>query len=138
ARLGLPAFINAEGGPRYPGGYKDYIALHERAPGVGPLAGFRGEDGTAAGKGAPNPTQLERYVANGCFWKYQLPPEQLYFKHANKAYLETAQKMGFIGNSDPIIFQLYLEPLQRFRLAAQGHGEVVPPPRDRARIETYF
>jgi anaerobic selenocysteine-containing dehydrogenase len=137
-RLGLPAFLNTEGGPRFPAGYKDYIALHERAPGVGPLAGWRGENGTDAGRGAPNPNQLDRYVANGCFWKYELPPEQLYFKHANKAYLETAMKMGFIGNADPIIFQLYLEPLQRFRLAAQGHGEVVPPPEAAKRIETYF
>ncbi|MGE5271627.1 MAG: molybdopterin-dependent oxidoreductase, partial [Thiohalocapsa sp.] len=68
ARLGLPAFVDAEGRPRFPGGYKDYIALHERTPGIGPLAGWRGEDGEAAGKGAPNPAQLERYVANGCFW----------------------------------------------------------------------
>ncbi|HEX3883819.1 MAG TPA: molybdopterin oxidoreductase family protein [Stellaceae bacterium] len=137
-RLGLPAFCNAEGGPRFPAGYKDYIALHERAPGVGPLAGWRGESGTDAGRGAPNPSQLDRYVANGCFWKYELPPEQLYYKHANKDYLETAMKMGFIGNADPIILQLYVEPLQRFRLAAQGHGAVVPPPEAARRIETYF
>jgi anaerobic selenocysteine-containing dehydrogenase len=138
AKLGLPAFVNAEGGPRFPAGYKDYIALHERAPGVGPLAGWRGEAGEAQGKGAPNPKQLERYVANGCFWKFELPPEQLFYKHANKAYLETAVSMGMMGSTDPIILQLYLEPLQRFRLAARGHGNVVPPEKDRARIETYF
>jgi anaerobic selenocysteine-containing dehydrogenase len=34
--------------------------------------------------------------------------------------------------------QLYVEPLQRFRLAAQGHGAVVPPEKDRVRILTYF
>ena len=138
ARLGLPAFVDAEGAPRYPGGYKDYIALHERAPGIGPLAGWRGEDGEAQGRGAPNPKQLDRYIANGCFWKYELPPEQLYYKHANKAYLETATAMGLIGAPDPIVLQLYVEPLQRFRLAARGHGPVVPPEKDRARIETYF
>jgi anaerobic selenocysteine-containing dehydrogenase len=138
AKLGLPAFVNAEGQPRFPAGYKDYIAMHERAPGVGPLAGWRGEGGEAQGKGAPNPKQLERYVANGCFWKFELPPEQLYYKHANKAYLETAVAMGMMGSTEPIILQLYLEPLQRFRLAARGHGKVVPPEKDRARIETYF
>jgi anaerobic selenocysteine-containing dehydrogenase len=138
AKLGLPAFINPEGQPRFPGGYKDYIAMHERAPGVGPLAGWRGESGETHGKGAPNPKQLERYIANGCFWKFELPPEQLYYKHANKAYLETAVSMGMMGSTDPIILQLYLEPLQRFRLAARGHGKVVPPEKDRARIETYF
>src|SRR5256714_7972434 len=76
ARLALPAFVTAEGAPRYPGGYKDYIALHERTPGVGPLAGWRGQDGEMQGKGAPNPHQLDRYIANGCFWKYELPPDQ--------------------------------------------------------------
>src|SRR5215213_9134357 len=80
AKLGLPAFVNAEGGPRYPGGYK----------------------------------------------------------HANKAYLETATAMGLIGAPEPIVLQLYVETLQRFRLAAQGHGPAMPPEKDRARIETYF
>ena len=107
-------------------------------PGVGPLAGWRGEDGEAQGRGAPNPKQLDRYIANGCFWKYELPPEQLYYKHANKAYLETATAMGLIAAPEPIVLQLYVEMLQRFRLAAQGHGNAVPPEKDRARIETYF
>src|SRR4051812_46050635 len=138
ARLGLPAFVTADGGPRFPAGYKDYLVGHERAPGIGPLAGWRGEDGTAQGKGAPNPRQLERYIENGCFWKYELPPEQLYYKHANQAYLENAIAMGLIGVPDPVILQLYVEPLQRFRLAAQGHGAVQPPEKDRARIESYF
>src|SRR5207249_3106636 len=60
------------------------------------------------------------------------------FKHANKAYLENAVAMGLIPAAEPIILQLYVEPLQRFRLAAQGHGAFVPPEKDRARIETYF
>ena len=138
ARLGLPAFVNAEGGPRYPAGYKDYLTYHERAPGIGPLAGWRGEDGAAHGKGAPNPDQLQRYIDNGCFWKYKLPEEQHYFKHANKAYLENAVAMGLIGNAEPIVLQLYVEPLQKFRLAAEGHGDVQPPERLRQRIATHF
>ena len=73
ARLGLPGFTTPEGQPRYPGGYRDYIVNHERRPGVGPLAGWRGIDGDQPGRGAPNPDQLERYIANGCFWKHQLP-----------------------------------------------------------------
>ena len=137
-RLGLPAFVTPEGGPRYPGGYKDYIALHERMPGIGPLAGWRGEDGETHGKGAPNPAQLDRYIANGCFWKYELPLEQQFYRHANKAYLETAVRMGMMPAAEPVVFQLYVETLQRFRLAAQGHGAVVPGDKDRARIATYF
>jgi sulfite dehydrogenase (quinone) subunit SoeA len=138
ARLGLPAFTSGNGEPRYPAGYKDYITYHERAPGIGPLAGWRGEDGTLHGKGAPNPNQLQRYIDNGCFWKYELPEEQHYYKHANRAYLDNAVAMGLIANADPIVLQLYVEPLQKFRLAAQGHGAAVPPERLRARVETYF
>ncbi len=138
ARLGLPAFVNAEGAPRYPGGYKDYLTYHERQPGIGPLAGWRGVDGASHGKGAPNPDQLQRYIDNGCFWKYELPEEQHYYKHANRAYLDNAVALGLIGNADPIVLQLYVEPLQKFRLAAQGHGAVQPPERLKARIETHF
>jgi anaerobic selenocysteine-containing dehydrogenase len=137
-RLGLPGFVTPDGAPRYPGGYPDYIVNHERRPGVGPLGGWRGAEGENSGRGAPNPQQLERYVANGCFWKHQLPDDQLYFKHANKAYLETAVSMGLIDNADPIVLQLYVEPLQRFRLAAHGHGSVLPPETHRERIATYF
>jgi anaerobic selenocysteine-containing dehydrogenase len=137
-RLGLPGFVTPEGGARYPGGYPDYIVNHERRPGVGPLGGWRGAEGESSGRGAPNPHQLKRYVANGCFWKHTLPEDQRYFKHANKAYLETAVTMGMIDTADPIVLQLYVEPLQRFRLAARGHGKVVPPETHRERIETYF
>jgi anaerobic selenocysteine-containing dehydrogenase len=137
-RLGLPGFVTPEGEPRYPGGYPDYIVNHERRPGVGPLAGWRGAEGENVGRGAPNPHQLERYIANGCFWKHELPAEQLYFKHANKAYLETAVTMGLIDRPEPIVLQLYVEPLQRFRLAGDGHGSVRPPETHRERIATYF
>jgi anaerobic selenocysteine-containing dehydrogenase len=137
ARLGLPGLITSEGKPRYRD-YADYIVHHERRPGVGPLAGWRGADGEAVAVGAPNPRQLEAYVANGCFWSLHLPAEQLYFKHGNKAYLDGAVAMGFRDKSDQIVLQIYSEPLQRFRLAAQGHGPVQPPPADRQRIAEYF
>ncbi len=138
ARLKLPAFTNADGTPRYPGGYADYIVNHERAPGIGPLAGWRGEDGTNFGKGKPNPDQLDRYIANGGFHMHHLRPEQRFFKHANKDYLEWATAVGFMPSSEPVIFQLYVEPMQRFRLAAQGlTGEHVPEGH-RDRVAAYF
>jgi anaerobic selenocysteine-containing dehydrogenase len=46
--------------------------------------------------------------------------------------------MGWVTSSDPIILQLYVEPLQKFRLAAQGHGELQPPDNLRDRVATYF
>ena len=137
ARLGLPGFAKEDGTASFPGGYADYMVNHERAPGIGPLAGWRG-DGDSHGRGAPNPDQLQRYIGNGGFWQHHLPAEQIYFKHANRAYLDYAQSMGWIPNADPIVLQLYSEPLQKFRLAAQGHGEVQPPDALRPRIEHAF
>ncbi|MGH7211046.1 MAG: molybdopterin dinucleotide binding domain-containing protein, partial [Acetobacteraceae bacterium] len=37
-----------------------------------------------------------------------------------------------------IVLQLYVEPLQRFRLAADGHGEIQPPEDRRAGIRQAF
>jgi sulfite dehydrogenase (quinone) subunit SoeA len=138
ARIGLPGLTNEDGSAKYPGGYSDYLVNHERTPGIGPLAGWRGENGDSHGTGAVNPDQLDRYIENGCFWSHEFPENQRYYKHANKDYLEYAASMGWIGSSDQIVMQIYSEPLQRFRLAARGHGEIRPPEQHRARIAGYF
>ncbi|HUT47875.1 MAG TPA: molybdopterin oxidoreductase family protein [Alphaproteobacteria bacterium] len=138
ARLGLPGMAKEDGTPVYPGGYSDYITNHERRPGIGMLAGWRGEKGEKTGKGEPNPDQLARYVENGCFWRGELAPEMRYFRNVNRAYLGFAVEMEFIHDDAPIIAQLYAEELQRFRLAARGHGSVTPPEEHRERVETYF
>jgi anaerobic selenocysteine-containing dehydrogenase len=137
-RLRLPGMTNEDGSSKFPNGYEDYLVHHERQPGVGSLMGWRGPDGRAEGRAPPNPEQLERYIANGCFWQGEIAPEARYFKHANRAYLDYAQRIGFLARAEPITLQLYSEVLQKFRLAAAGHGAVQPPERDRARIRTYF
>lgn len=137
ARLGLPGLVHEDGSPRYRD-YADYIVRHERAPGVGLLAGWRGEHGELEAKGPPNPQQLERYIENGGYWRSPVPEHARYFKMANRGYLDWAQKMGFIGHAEPIVLQLYSEILQKFRLAAQGHGERQPPQQHRERVATYF
>ena len=138
ARLKLPGFVREDGSPKFPGLYADYIVNHERRPGIGPLAGWRGADGGSPGKGAPNKDQLARYVENGCFWRHHLPEDALYFKYANRSYLEEAVKLGLLDKPDPIVLQLYVEPLQRFRLAARGHGLVQPPAHLRERVAKYL
>ncbi|WP_370303257.1 molybdopterin oxidoreductase family protein [Pseudooceanicola sp.] len=138
ARLRLPKFVNEDGSPKYPGGYPDYIVNHERKPGIGPLAGFRGASGTETCVGAPNPDQLEKYIENGAFFGQHIAPEHAYFRHANRGYLDWGIEKGIRMSPEPTIFQLYSEPLQRFRLAARGHGDRLPPDRARARIETHF
>jgi anaerobic selenocysteine-containing dehydrogenase len=136
ARLGLPAFVKEDGSPRFRD-YPDYIVNHQRMPGVGPLAGWRGEVGDKAGVGEPNPDQLARYIENGCFWRDHIPPGQSYYKHANQPYLDRAKAMGLIGVANQIVLQIWSEPLQKFRLAAQGHGERQPPEHLRTRVATY-
>ena len=137
ARLGLPGMVHADGSARYRD-YADYIVRHERAPGVGLLAGWRGAEGDEEGKGAPNPEQLQRYIEHGGFWHAPVPESARYFKMANRDYLQWAQRFGFVGATEPIVLQLYSETLQKFRLAAQGHGEHQPPQAHRARVEMYF
>ena len=137
ARLGLPGMTDADGMPIYRD-YADYMVRHERAPGVGLLAGWRGEDGSETGKGAPNPEQLQRYIEHGGFWHASIPESARYYKMANRDYLQWAHRFGFIATTEPIVLQLYSETLQKFRLAAQGHGALQPPEEHRERVATYF
>ena len=138
ARLGLPGMVDQQGAPRYPGGFPDYMVHHERAPGIGMLAGWRGADGTASGRGEPNPGQLARYVAHQCFFHEELPADIQFFKHANRGYLDYAKRMGFIADDRQIVLEIYSEVFQKFRLAAQGHGPVQPPDEARERIAACF
>ena len=137
ARLQLPGMVNADGSAKYKD-YADYIVNHERKPGIGPLAGFRGASGEAAGRGAVNPEQLNSYIANGGFWHHDIPESAAYCKQANQHYQDFAVAMGFFDSPQPVTFQIYCEELQSFRLAAQGHGAVQPPEHLRARILEHF
>jgi anaerobic selenocysteine-containing dehydrogenase len=138
ARLGLPGLVDGDGAPRYPGGYPDYMVNHERAPGIGLLAGWRGPAGDQGISGAPNAGQVDRYIENQDFWRFELPEGHRFYRMANKGYLDWAASVGFIGKPEPIVLQMYNEVLQKFRLAARGHGAVQPPEAHRTRIETYF
>ncbi|MFO1174425.1 MAG: molybdopterin oxidoreductase family protein [Paracoccaceae bacterium] len=132
-RLGLPGFVTEDGRPRYRD-YADYIVNHQRRPGVGPLIGWRG-DGGAVGRGAPNPNQLNAYIANGGFFVAEVPEEARFFKPWNRAYQDWAVSMGFYDVPQPYLFQLYCEPMRRFQLAAEGYHERQPPEHLRARIK---
>lgn len=138
ARLKLPGMINSDGTPKYPGGFPDFMVNHERVPNIGLLAGWRGEKGDKHGVGKPNPNQLKEYVSHNCFWHQAIPESARYYKMANRDYLQWAKSLGFIGNTEPIVLQLYSETLQKFRLAAHGHGEIQPPEKDRKRVARYF
>jgi len=131
-RLGLPGMVNADGTPTY-ADYADYITHHQRRPGVGPLAGFRG-DGSGVGRGDPNPDQIARYIDNGGFFVDHIPEAAQFFKPWNAAYWDWAVARGIVDKPAPYRLNLYLEPLAKFQRAADGFGPRQPPEHLRARI----
>lgn len=134
ARLNLPGFTNEDGSQKY-ADYADYIVHHERKPGIGPLAGWRmGEKGLTHGRGGPNEAQLDSYIQNGGFMVKHIPEGANYYKPWNTAYQDWAVEMGLYDSPQPYIFDLYVEPMQKFRLAAEGHGDRQPPDHLRERI----
>ena len=136
-RLKLPGMVDRAGAPLYRD-YADYMVNHQRRPGVGPLAGWRGKDGEKSGRGEPNPHQIERYIEHGGFFEAPVPAEAQYFKHANRAWTDWAIAMGLQDGPVENVFQLYLEPLRKFQLAAEGHGDRQPPDSHRDRIKACF
>jgi len=133
ARLGLPNFINEDGSQKW-ADYGHYIVNHERKPGIGPLAGFRGPEGDKVGRGEVNPDQMNRYIENGGFFVEHIPEEASFYKPWNKAYQDWAVKMGIYDSPQPYLFNLYVEPMRKFQLAAEGHGDRQPPEHLRERI----
>ncbi len=144
ARLELPGFINDDGSAKY-ADYGDYIVNHQRKPGIGPLAGWRlppegsgvggtSDDGHAVGRGSPNPEQLDKYIENGGFFVEHIPAEASYYKPWNRAYQDWAVGMGLYDTPQPYLFQLYVEPMRKFQLAAEGHGDRQPPDHLRDRV----
>jgi anaerobic selenocysteine-containing dehydrogenase len=132
-RLGLPGMTDAAGAPVY-ADYADYITRHQRRPGVGPLFGFRGADGTATGRGDPNPGQIAAYIENGGFCQAHVPQDALFFKPWNMAYQDWAVDMSFYDSPQPYLISLWSDPLRRFQMAAEGMGWHQPPDHLRPRL----
>ena len=133
-RLALPGFVDAEGQAHYRD-YADYIVYHQRKPGIGPLAGFRGADGSESGRGAPNAAQIDRYIENGGYHIQPIPREAAYYKPWSMAYQQWAQAVGLQDGEQPYLFQIYSEPMRRFQRAAEGYGAHQPPDHLRARLQ---
>ena len=138
-RLELPEFVDEQGDRRF-ADYQDFIINHERAPGIGFLAGWRGKDGDQHLRGEPNPQQWQKYIENECFFEYPLAPNQRYLRHANLDYLQLAQQAGWVSSTDQIVLQVYSETLQKFRLAGQGlyDGPMPSDDQHKHRLSTYF
>ncbi len=132
-RLGLPGMTLPDGTAKF-ADYADYIVNHQRRPGIGPLMGFRG-DGTGAGRGDPNPDQLDRYIDNGGFFQAHVPEDAAYYKPWNAGYQDWAVATGFYEAPQPYLFSIYSEPMRKFQLAAEGHGWIQPPDHLRAQVK---
>ncbi len=132
-RLGMPGFTDAEGMPIYKD-YADYIANHQRRPGIGPLMGHRGETADQTGRGAPNPDQIDRYIEQGGFHIHHIPDAAQFYKPWNMAYQDWAVELGLFDAPQPYLFELWSEPLRRFQRAAEGHGDRQPPEHLRERV----
>ena len=122
-RAGTAGFVNEDGSAKY-ADYADYMINHERKPGIGPLAGWRSEDDT--GRGPVNPEQIDRYIENGGVWVKHVPENAGYFKPWNTDYQDWAVETGLYDSPQPYLFQLYVEPLQKFNNAANGIGIISP------------
>ncbi len=139
-RLKFPAFTNADGSRKFKG-YTDFIINFETAPGsgLGFLGGWRGADGTASIKGAPNPNQWDMYAKNNCVYHHVLPESQQYMRNWNRDYLHQAKEWGFNGSLEPIRIQIYSDVLQKFRMAALGNWPGKQPPEHlRERVAHHF
>ena len=134
ARLGLPGMVNPDGTAKFKD-YADYIVNHIRRPGVGPLMGFRGADGSAEGRGEANPEQLARYIENGGFYQAHVPEGAQYYKPWNAAYQDWAVATSFYETPQPYLFSIWSEPMRKFQLAAEGQGFIQPPDHLRARLK---
>ncbi len=138
-RLKFPAFVKADGSRKF-AGYTDFIVNYERAPGIGFLAGFRGTNGEKSFRGEPNPGQWKAYIDAQSFFAHHWPENQRWMRAVNRDYLQAAADAAFIPKAEPIIAQLYSEPLQKFRLAGAGLYDGPQPTRaiDKARLTQNF
>jgi sulfite dehydrogenase (quinone) subunit SoeA len=138
-RLKFPAFVKDSGEKKF-AGYTDFIVNYERAPGIGFLSGFRGKDGEKSLRGEANPNQWKAYIEAQSFFAHHWPENQRWMRAVNRDYLNAAADAGFIPKAEPIIAQLYSEPLQKFRLAGAGTYAGAKPTReiDRERLKKYF
>ncbi|MEM9912356.1 MAG: molybdopterin oxidoreductase family protein, partial [Pseudomonadota bacterium] len=134
-KMKLPGFTDEDGTAKYQD-YADYITNHQRKPGIGPLAGWRRKGNEEVhGRGEPNTEQLQRYISNGGFFVNHIPDSCAFMKPWNAGYQDWAVGMGIFDSPQPYVFDLYVETMRKFQLAAEGHGERQPPDHLRDRIK---
>ena len=107
ARLELPGMVDEQGQPKYRD-YADYIVSHERSPGLGPLAGWRGE-----GRREPRTRRAEPEPAAALHRERRLlAPRSRRTSSATTRWRTAAistspSRWASWRKPEPIVFQLY-------------------------------
>ena len=129
ARLGLPGFVTEDGSAKF-ADYADYIANHERRPGVGPLAGWRGGDGEPHGRGAAESRTRSSAISKTAASAIAHIPEEAQF------YKPWNTRLSGLGGEDRPLRQAAALPVPALvRTAAPlpaGGRRPRPPPAARA------
>ena len=138
ARLGLPGMVHADGSPAYRD-YADYIVRHERAPGVGLLAGWRGDDGAQRRQGraesASSSSATSPTTASGAS---EIPEHARYYKMANRGYLRMGAALRLRRQRRADRAAAVFGDAAEVPPRRAGPRRVQPPPQHRERVATYF
>jgi anaerobic selenocysteine-containing dehydrogenase len=124
ARLKLPGIRRRRGRIT---GLQGLCRLHRQSPAqAGHRPAFRlarrGRRQDRVGR-KPNPTSSSATSRMAASRRCTCPEEAHYFKHANRAWSDWAIEHGLQDGPVENIFQLYLEPLRKFQLAAEGKAQ---------------
>ena len=140
--LGAPAgpagHDDADGSRAFQAVIADYIVHHERKPGIGPLAGWRGDDGPCTAAASPTRTSSQRYIEQ---WLLLVGRAG-----ARAALLQARQpRLSRLRDADGLHRPCGARSSPALQRGAAevppggaGHRPTQPPREHRARIETYF
>jgi hypothetical protein len=113
---------------RLSGDYADYMVNHERKPGIGPLRAGAARTATEAGRGAPNPDQLERYIENGGFFSACTMPDEAPISSTPTGPIRTGPiENGHSTSRSPHLPALLRTAAQVPACGAKGMGSRQPP-----------
>ena len=134
-RLELPALAK-DGEPQLPGGYPDYVVHHERRARHRPARRLTVAGRATSCAGAPDLSASSSIHRRRLLPLDHLPERNALPPSVNRDYLDWAldRASAYADAGHPPALR---ETLQRFRLAAEAHGQVPPPDAARAR-PTHF
>ena len=109
-------------------------------PGIGPLAGWRGADGEQLRQGRAQPEPARALHRQRLLLASTTSRRSSATTSTPTAPISTGRRrMGFIADAEPIVFQLYLEPLQKIPpRRARATARCSRREQHRERIATYF